>query len=127
MNVSLTNNPSDILVEGNYYRVVNIKEINNKYNSIKDIINIEEKNNQIKIINILQYKEEIDDIELLDVNCRSINILEYTDEDIITYFERIQEYYNCLDFAKNVLIDRYQKIQSKIEDMEVMNNESFVI
>ena len=106
-----------ILVEGDYFRVCNIARLNSILNNplefnienlqLKEGLAIEEKQSDgtFIVINFLTYKKDFDKVYLDDVYCRSIDVLKYKEKNIKTYFKRIQEYANCLEFAKKVLID----------------------
>ena len=110
-----------ILVEGDYFRVCNIARLNSILNNplefnienlqLKEGLAIEEKQSDgtFIVINFLTYKKDFDKVYLDDVYCRSIDVLKYKEKNIKTYFKRIQEYANCLEFAKKVLIDIHNK------------------
>ena len=110
-----------ILVEGDYFRVCNIARLNSILNNplefnienlqLKEGLAIEEKQSDgtFTVINFLTYKKDFDKVYLDDVYCRSIDVLKYKEKNIKTYFKRIQEYANCLEFAKKVLIDIHNK------------------
>lgn len=110
-----------ILVEGDYFRVCNITRLNSILNNplefnienlqLKEGLAIEEKQSDgtFIVINFLTYKKDFDKVYLDDVYCRSIDVLKYKEKNIKTYFKRIQEYANCLEFAKKALIDIHNK------------------
>lgn len=110
-----------ILVEGDYFRVCNIVrldsilhnpfELNIEKLQLKQGLAIEEKQDDetFIVINNLYYDKDKEEVLLSDVCCRSIDTLKYKEKNIKAYFKRIQEYVNCLEFARKVLIDIYNK------------------
>lgn len=110
-----------ILAEGDYFRVCNIARLNSILNNplelnienlqLKQGLAIEEKQDDetFIVINNLYYDKDKEEVLLSDVCCRSIDTLKYKEKDIVSYFKRIQEYCNCLEFAKKCLIDIYNK------------------
>lgn len=110
-----------ILVEGDYFRVCNIARLDSILNNplelnienlqLKEGLAIEEKQDDgtFIVINNLYYDEAKEEVLLSDVCCRSIDTLKYKETNIKAYFKRIQEYVNCLEFARKVLIDIYNK------------------
>ena len=114
------NTKFEVLVEGKYYRVTNITRLTKVKQLTKDLefrfihllpeegLNVEEKckdGEHYIVVNTLYYNKQEKEVELTDVLCRSIDVLNYQDENIETYFERTQEYCNCLTFAKKALLD----------------------
>lgn len=110
----------EVLVEGEYYRVTNITKLTEVKQLTEDLqleyvnlplkrgLNIEEKckdGEHYNVVNTLYYNKKHKKVELTDINCRSIDVLNYRDENIETYFKRTQEYFNCLEFAKNTVLD----------------------
>ena len=117
------NTKFEILVEGKYYRVTNITRLTKVKQLTKDLefrfihllpeegLNVEEKckDGNYIVVNTLYYNKKEKGVELTDIACRSIDVLNYQDEDMETYFERTQEYCNCLTFAKKALIDIWEE------------------
>ena len=113
------NTKFEVLVQGKYYRVTNITRLTKVKQLTKDLefkfvnllpeegLNVEEKceDGNYIVVNTLYYNKQNKDVELTDIACRSIDVLNYQDDDMETYFERTQEYCNCLAFAKNALLD----------------------
>lgn len=118
--VADNNTKFEVLVEGKYYRVTNIARLTRVKQLTEDLqfqfvnllpeegLNVEEKckdGEHYIVVNTLYYDKEHKGVELTDIDCRSIDVLNYQDEDMETYFERTQEYCNCLEFAKKALLD----------------------
>lgn len=131
----------EVLVEGKYYRVTNITKLTKVKQLTKDLdfkfvnllpeegLNVEEKcdNDHYIVVNTLYYNKEKKYVELTDIACRSIDVLNYQDEDIETYFERTQEYCNCLTFAKNALIDIWENKESNSDAELVYDRENQLV
>ena len=113
----------EILIEGDNYRVTSITRFldalldadeNNLYFKNLDAskgLNIEEKmpDNNYMVLNTFYWDKKREDVCIEDVCCRSIDTLKYKEKNIKDYFKRIQEYVNCLDFARKALIDIHNK------------------
>lgn len=99
----------NILVSGDYYRVNSIQQF--KDGSVKNLdisegLAIEEKidNDHYIVINYIKPKDDEPAIE--NVGLRPMNTLNLrNNETIPDYFERIQEYYNCLGFTVTALTE----------------------
>lgn len=121
----------EVLIEGKYYRVTNITKLTKVKQLTGDLqlefvnlppkqgLNIEEKckdGEHYIVVNTLYYDEKHKEVELTDIDCRSIDVLNYQDENIETYFKRIQEYFNCLEFAKSTVLDLNKDEEDLIYD-----------
>ena len=125
------NTKFEILVEGKYYRVTNITRLTKLKQLTKDLefrfihllpeegLNVEEKckDGNYIVVNTLYYNKKEKGVELTDIACRSIDVLNYQDEDMETYFERTQEYCNCLTFAKKALIDIWENKENSENEL----------
>lgn len=125
------NTKFEILVEGKYYRVTNITRLTKVKQLTKDLefrfihllpeegLNVEEKckDGNYIVVNTLYYNKKEKEVELTDIACRSIDVLSYQDEDMETYFERTQEYCNCLTFAKKALIDIWEEKETSENEL----------
>lgn len=95
------------LVCGDYYRVVNVTHLKNvddwevEHLSISEALAVEEKQNNSYyiVVNFLKWDKNDKRVVLEDVDCRTIDTLEDIEE------KRVQEYHNCLLFARQALID----------------------
>lgn len=131
-------NEIEILVEGENYRVTTITKFVGLEKNDQDIIvkfenldtseglNIEEidgDDNYI-VINTLRWNEKEKDVCIENIGSRILTVLNYKNEDfnIKDYFNRIQEYLNCLEFARKVLIDIHNK--DKEEEGYFITNEN---
>lgn len=104
-----------VLIEDNNYRVTNITkflgidvdDICVENLDISEGLNIEEKVDKDKYIVIATlFRDNVnEEVYLKDCNLRSIETLKYRETRVKKYFKRIQEYYNCVEFARKVLID----------------------
>lgn len=105
------------LVEGKYYRVMPITKflgINEskplcKNLETKEGLAVEEKqkDNNYLVINFIRFLD--DELIIENVDSRITNVLEYKDNSVADYFERIQDYNNCLNFAIEALKDIWEK------------------
>ena len=125
------NTKFEILVEGKYYRVTNITRLTKVKQLTKDLefrfihllpeegLNVEEKckDGNYIVVNTLYYNKKEKGVELTDIACRSIDVLNYQDEDMETYFERTQEYCNCLTFAKKALLDIWENKENSENEL----------
>ena len=108
----------EVLVQGKYYRVTNITKLTRVKQLDEELqfqfvnllpeegLNVEEKCKDGKhyiVVNTLYYNKDKKRVELKDVGCRTIDTL-----DRIEY-DRLEEYHNCLSFAKQALIDMHEK------------------
>ena len=115
-----------VLVEGESYRVTTItKFVDLEQNG--DItfenldmykgLNVEEKigDNNYIVINTLYWNQKEEDVYIENVGSRILTTLNYKNKDfnIRDYFNRIQEYLNCLEFARKVLIDMHNETREK--------------
>lgn len=112
-----------VLVEGENYRVATITKIVGLEQKeqgvdvkvenldISEGLNIEEKtkNNSYIVINTIRWNEKEKDVNIENVGSRILTTLNYKEFNVNDYFKRIQEYLNCLLFAKQVLIDMNSK------------------
>lgn len=112
-----------VLVEGENYRVVTITKFVGLEKNDQDVIvkfenldiseglNIEErtKDNNYIVINTLRWNEKEKDVYIENVGSRILTTLNYKEFNVNDYFKRIQEYLNCLSFAKQALIDMNEK------------------
>ena len=105
-------NKFEILVCGKYYRVASASKLVTLANEvhftnypINQTLAIEWKQDDglYIVINFLNYNKDKKRVELEDVDCRTIDTL-----DKIEY-DRLEEYHNCLSFAKQALIDMNSK------------------
>ena len=48
-------------------------------------------------------------VDIENVGSRILTTLNYKEFNVNDYFKRIQEYFNCLEFAKQALIDMNEK------------------
>lgn len=55
------------------------------------------------MVNFLNYNKDKKRVELEDVACRTIDTLDKIESD------RLEEYHNCLSFAKQALVDMNEK------------------
>ena len=116
-------NEFEILVEGENYRVATITRIVGLEQSeqgvdikfenldISEGLNIEErtKDNSYIVINTVRWNEKEKDVYIENIGSRILTTLNYKEFNINDYFKRIQEYFNCLEFAKQALIDMNKK------------------
>ena len=129
----------EVLVQGKYYRVTNITRITRVKQLTEDLqfqfvnllpeegLNIEEKCKDGKhyiVVNTLYYDKGHKGVELTDIYCRSIDVLNYQDENIETYFERTQEYCNCLEFAKKALLDIWEEKETSDNNNLIFDREN---
>ena len=99
----------NILVSSDYYRVNIIQKFDKE--GVKDLdisegLAIEAKidDDYYVVVNYIKPKDEGPIIE--NIGLRPMNTLKLKDNETIQdYFERIQEYYNCLGFAVTALAD----------------------
>lgn len=112
-----------VLVQGENYRVATITrivgleqneqgvDINVENLDISEGLNIEErtKDNNYIVINTLRWNEKEEDVYIENIGSRILTTLNYKEFNINDYFKRIQEYFNCLSFAKQALIDMNEK------------------
>ena len=112
-----------VLVEGENYRVTTITrivgldqseqgvDINVENLDISEGLNIEErtKDNSYIVINIVRWNEKEMRVDIENVGSRILTTLNYKEFNVNDYFKRIQEYFNCLEFAKQALIDMNEK------------------
>ena len=116
-------NEFEILVEGENYRVTTITKFVGLEKNDQDVIvkfenldiseglNIEErtKDNSYIVINTVRWNEKEKDVYIENIGLRILTTLNYKEFNINDYFKRIQEYLNCLEFAKQALIDMNEK------------------
>lgn len=135
------NTKFEVLVQGKYYRVTNITRLTKVKQLTKDLefkfvnllpeegLNVEEKceDGNYIVVNTLYYNKQNKDVELTDIACRSIDVLNYQDDDMETYFERTQEYCNCLAFAKNALLDIWENKESNSADELLYDRENQLV
>ena len=129
----------EVLVQGKYYRVTNITRLARVKQSTEDLqfqfvnllpeegLNIEEKckdGEHYIVVNTLYYDKRHKGVELTDIYCRSIDVLNYRDENIETYFKRIQEYFNCLEFAKKALLDIWEEKETSDNNNLIFDREN---
>lgn len=99
----------NILVSGDYYRVNSIQRFEDgsvKNLDISEGLAVEEKidDDHYIVINYIRPKDDEPAIE--NVGLRPMNTLNLrNNETIPDYFERIQEYYNCLGFVVTTLTE----------------------
>lgn len=103
-----------VLVDGENYRVTNTTRVrtqgdylNFEHLELAGGLNIEEKQEDgtYLVLNILRWDGDEEDVCVESVGARVIDTLRYKDEDVGSYFKRIQEYYSCLEFARKALAD----------------------
>ena len=135
------NTKFEVLVQGKYYRVTNITRLTKVKQLTKDLefkfvnllpeegLNVEKKceDDNYIVVNTLYYNKQNKDVELTDIACRSIDVLNYQDDDMETYFERTQEYCNCLTFAKNALLDMWENKESNSADELLYDKENQLV
>lgn len=116
-------NEFEILVEGENYRVTTITKFVDLEKNDQDVIvkfenldiseglNIEEKtgDDNYIVINTLRWNEKEKDVCIENIGSRILTTLNYKEFNVNDYFKRIQEYLNCLSFAKQFLIDMSEK------------------
>ena len=116
-------NEFEVLVEGENYRVATITRVVGLEQSeqgvdikvgnldISEGLNIEErtKDNNYIVINTLRWNEKEKNVYIENVGSRILTTLKYKEFNVNDYFKRIQEYLNCLSFAKQALIDMNEK------------------
>lgn len=105
-------NKFEVLICGKYYRVASVsklvtlsKEAHLTHYPINEKLAIEWKQSDglYIVVNFLTYNKDKKRVELEDVGCRTVDTL-----DKIEY-DRLEEYHNCLSFAKQALIDMNEK------------------
>lgn len=108
-----------VLVQGENYRVATISriagleqveqgvDIKVENLDISEGLNIEERteDNNYIVINTIRWNEKEKDVYIENVGSRILTTLSYKEFNVNDYFKRIQEYLNCLEFARKVLID----------------------
>ena len=112
-----------VFVQGENYRVATITRIVGLEQSeqgidikvenldISEGLSIEEidgDDNYI-VINTVRWNEKEKDVCIENIDSRILTTLNYKEFNINDYFKRIQEYLNCLEFAKQALIDMNKK------------------
>lgn len=115
------------LLEGKWFRVNNISRVVGVRALTKDLIfkdlelseglAIEERQGDgtYLVVNMVYWDNETEDVELTDCLCRSVEVMNYSDKDIPTYFERTQEYCSCLGFAVDAMRDLHDKRRQEEE------------
>lgn len=93
---------SSTLVEGSHYRVVGYNDALNELSKIE--IQGKSSPNFRGVLCSLKL-DPVKHYVIHETNDLTADVLECYDNDLIEYYERIQEYRNCLEFATHALFD----------------------